>query len=60
MMTRTPAFDPISAFHLAQSKPGAGGTAEVTPVYLCGAQALGIAWGRRWSTRTNGAASGSQ
>jgi N4-gp56 family major capsid protein len=28
------------------------GNAEVTPVYLCGAQALGIAWGRRWSTRT--------
>lgn len=27
-------------------------SAEVTPVYLCGAQALGIAWGRRWSTRT--------
>jgi N4-gp56 family major capsid protein len=31
---------------------GSGGTAEVTPVYLCGAQALGIAWGRRWGTRT--------
>lgn len=31
---------------------GSGGTTEVTPVYLCGAQALGIAWGRRWSTRT--------
>jgi len=31
---------------------GASGTAEVTPVYLCGAQALGVAWGRRWSTRT--------
>lgn len=34
------------------SNIGNGGTAEVTPVYLCGAQALGIAWGRRWSTRT--------
>lgn len=31
---------------------GASSTTEVTPVYLCGAQALGIAWGRRWSTRT--------
>lgn len=31
---------------------GSGATTEVTPVYLCGAQALGIAWGRRWSTRT--------
>lgn len=31
---------------------GASGTAEVTPVYLCGAQALGIAWGRRWATKT--------
>lgn len=31
---------------------GASGTTEVTPVYLCGAQALGIAWGRRWGTRT--------
>jgi N4-gp56 family major capsid protein len=27
-------------------------SAEVTPVYLCGAQALGIAWGRRWATKT--------
>lgn len=31
---------------------GNGGTVEVTPVYLCGAQALGIAWGRRWKTVT--------
>lgn len=31
---------------------GASGTTEVTPVYLCGAQALGIAWGRRWGSRT--------
>lgn len=31
---------------------GAGGTAEVTPVYLCGAQALAIAWARRWKTVT--------
>lgn len=28
------------------------GGAEVTPVYLCGAQALGIAWGRRWTSKT--------
>jgi len=31
---------------------GNGGTTEVTPVYLCGAQALAIAWGRRWKTVT--------
>ena len=31
---------------------GASGTAEVTPVYLCGAQALGMAWGRRWRSVT--------
>lgn len=31
---------------------GASATTEVTPVYLCGAQALGIAWGRRWKTIT--------
>lgn len=31
---------------------GNGGTAEVTPVYLCGAQALAMAWGRRWKTIT--------
>ncbi|MGH8678695.1 MAG: DUF4043 family protein [Burkholderiales bacterium] len=31
---------------------GAGGTTEVTPVYVCGAQALAIAWGRRWKTIT--------
>lgn len=29
---------------------GSGGTAEVTPVYLCGAQALGMAVARRWKT----------
>jgi N4-gp56 family major capsid protein len=31
---------------------GNGGTAEVTPVYLCGAQAMAIAFGRRWKTVT--------
>lgn len=31
---------------------GASATTEVTPVYLCGAQALAIAWGRRWKTVT--------
>lgn len=31
---------------------GASGTTEVTPVYLCGAQALAMAWGRRWKTVT--------
>lgn len=31
---------------------GASGTTEVTPVYLCGAQALAIAWARRWKTVT--------
>ena len=31
---------------------GDSGTAEVTPVYLCGAQALAIAWARRWKTVT--------
>lgn len=31
---------------------GNGGTVEVTPVYLCGAQALAIAWARRWKTVT--------
>lgn len=31
---------------------GASATTEVTPVYLCGAQALGIAWGRRWKSVT--------
>lgn len=31
---------------------GTGGTAEVTPVVLCGAQALAVAWGRRWKTVT--------
>lgn len=31
---------------------GAGGTAEVTPVYLCGAQALAVAYGRRWKSVT--------
>lgn len=31
---------------------GNGGTAEVTPVYLCGAQAIAVAYGRRWKTVT--------
>lgn len=31
---------------------GNSATTEVTPVYLCGAQALGIAWGRRWKSIT--------
>jgi hypothetical protein len=31
---------------------GSGGTAEVTPVYLCGAQALAIAYARRFKTVT--------
>lgn len=31
---------------------GNGGTAEVTPVYLCGAQALAVAYGKRWKTVT--------
>lgn len=29
---------------------GASGTAEVTPVYLCGAQALAVAYAKRWRT----------
>ena len=33
-MTRAPAFDPISAFHLAQSKPGAGGTNAVNTIIV--------------------------
>ncbi len=31
---------------------GASGTVDVSPVYLCGAQALGMAWGKRWRTVT--------
>lgn len=31
---------------------GAGGTAEVTPVYLCGAQALAVAYAKRWKSVT--------
>lgn len=31
---------------------GAGGTAEVTPAYLCGAQALAVAYAKRWKTVT--------
>ena len=31
---------------------GASATTEVTPVYLCGAQALGYALGKRWQTKT--------
>lgn len=34
LMTRAPAFDPISAFHLAQSKPGAGGTNAVNTIIV--------------------------
>jgi multicomponent K+:H+ antiporter subunit A len=34
MMTRQPAFDPISAFHWAQSKPGAGGTNAVNTIIV--------------------------
>jgi multicomponent K+:H+ antiporter subunit A len=34
MMTRAPAFEPISAFHLAQSKPGAGGTNAVNTIIV--------------------------
>ncbi len=34
MMTRAPAFDPISAFHLAESKPGAGGTNAVNTIIV--------------------------
>ncbi len=34
IMTRQPAFDPISAFHLAQSKPGAGGTNAVNTIIV--------------------------
>ena len=31
---------------------GASGTVDVAPVYLCGAQAFGMAWGKRWKTVT--------
>jgi multicomponent K+:H+ antiporter subunit A len=34
MMTRDPAFEPISHFHLAQSKPGAGGTNAVNTIIV--------------------------
>ncbi|HLQ17745.1 MAG TPA: hydrogen gas-evolving membrane-bound hydrogenase subunit E, partial [Tabrizicola sp.] len=34
MMTRALAFDPISAFHWAQSKPGAGGTNAVNTIIV--------------------------
>jgi multicomponent K+:H+ antiporter subunit A len=34
MMTRQPAFEPISHFHLAQSKPGAGGTNAVNTIIV--------------------------
>jgi multicomponent K+:H+ antiporter subunit A len=34
MMIRRPAFDPISGFHLAQSKPGAGGTNAVNTIIV--------------------------
>lgn len=31
---------------------GASGTAEVTPVYLCGAQAIAAAYANRWRSKT--------
>ena len=34
MLTRAPAFEPISHFHLAQSKPGAGGTNAVNTIIV--------------------------
>lgn len=34
MLTRAPAFDPISTYHLAQSKPGAGGTNAVNTIIV--------------------------
>jgi multicomponent K+:H+ antiporter subunit A len=34
MMTRVPAFAPISQYHLAQSKPGAGGTNAVNTIIV--------------------------
>ena len=34
VMTREPAFPPISAYHLAQSKPGAGGTNAVNTIIV--------------------------
>jgi multicomponent K+:H+ antiporter subunit A len=34
LMTRAPAFDLMSAFHLAQSKPGAGGTNAVNTIIV--------------------------
>ena len=34
MLTRAPAFEPISAYHLAQSKPGAGGTNAVNTIIV--------------------------
>ena len=34
LMLRAPAFPPISAFHLAQSKPGAGGTNVVNTIIV--------------------------
>lgn len=32
---------------------GSSGTAEVTPVYLCGAQALAVAYAKRWKSVTD-------
>lgn len=34
MLTRSPAFEPVSTFHLAQSKPGAGGTNAVNTIIV--------------------------
>lgn len=31
---------------------GNGATVDVSPVYLCGAQALGLGWGKRWRSVT--------
>ena len=31
---------------------GASSTTEVTPVYLCGAQAVGVAYAKRWRSKT--------
>ncbi|MBL9046259.1 MAG: monovalent cation/H+ antiporter subunit A [Tabrizicola sp.] len=34
MLTRSPAFESVSAFHLSQSKPGAGGTNAVNTIIV--------------------------
>lgn len=40
--------------HPVLANVGAGGTVDVAPVYLCGAQALACAWAQRTTTRTEG------